>query len=418
MYKRLLGKPLQFFGNKLQIDVNYFAWGTIYTGIQQVIGIICGFIVTYLFANFISKTVYGEYNLVLSILSIITFLSLPGIDTALIQSVGQGYEASFPNAVRMKIKFSFLGSVALLGFALFYFISAKITIATSLIFIALIYPFLYSFSLTTPFLTAKRLFRLLTKLSSLSSVGFLIISALSIFLFPTALGITAGYTLGLIVPGMLGFIYALRFINKSSHTDPDLVSYSSFLTLISVLPWISSYLGQIILGTSIGPQSLAVFSIANGFLASVQKSFIVFYKPITAKLAAQSSKQHLSTLRTHGLKFVTIGVLLSVGLWICVPLLIKYFFPLYPEAISYGQVLSLSLIPLPLTWVLSDMMIYQKSKKVQVVASSIPHLIKILLYVLLVPKYGIWGLVFVTLFDRYSSLIIYLYPLSHKLLKK
>ena len=418
MIKSLLKQPLQLFGDKLQIDANYFAWGTFYTGMQQIIGVICGFIVSYLFGNFVSKTVYGEYNLVLSTISMITFLSLPGIDTALIPAVSHGHDKSFLKAVKTKMTFSILGSVTLLGFALYYFFSSKLVIAASLCLAAFIYPFLYSFSLTSAFLTAKRLFKTLTLLSSFSSVGFLLVCAISIFMFPTVFGLTSGYALGIIIPALIAFIYVQKFINKTSTLDPDLISYSSFLTLLSILPWISSYLGQIILGNTIGAQSLAVFAIANGFLASVQKSFIVFYKPITAKLAAQSGPQHFNTLRTHGIKFVCLGILLGAALWITVPFLITFLFRQYPEAIPYGQMLSLALIPLPLTWVLSDMMIYQKNKQIQIAVSIIPHFLKILFYIVLIPIYGIWGLVFVTLLDRYSSIIIYILPLSQKLLKK
>lgn len=418
MYKNLFKRPLQFFGNKLQLDANYFTWGALYTGLQQIVGAICGLLVTYILGNYVSKTIFGEYNLVISTLSLITFLSLPGIDTALVQSVGRGFDLSFPQAVSLKIKFSLLGSLALVGFAIFYFLSQKAVISTGLLFVAFIYPLLYSFSLTSAFLTAKRKFNILTILSSFSSVAFLVITVISVLISPTVLGLTIGYTAGLIIPAGFSYIFSLRYVNTHSTADPGLVSYSSFLTLLSILPWISSYLGQIILGNIIGAQSLAIFTIANSFLASVQKNFIIFYKPITAKLANQSTREQLATIQIHGLKFIGLGIMLAIILWISTPILINIFFPQYKEALNYAQLLSLALIPLPITWVLSDIMIYQKRKSIQLFASTLPHILKIFLFFVLIPRLGILGLVLVTLIDRYVSFVILAFPIAYKFLKK
>ncbi len=90
----------------LNLDINYFLRGSLFGFLQQFIGIFCGLGVNYLLGHVLSKSAYGEYNLVLSILGMLTFLSLPGIDTALIQSVGQGYEAALLQSTKLKLKFS------------------------------------------------------------------------------------------------------------------------------------------------------------------------------------------------------------------------------------------------------------------------------------------------------------------------
>lgn len=105
---------------RLHLDLAYFAKGSFYSLIQQIIGVSCGLTVSYLFGHYVSKQVFGEYNLILSIVSLITFLSLPGIDNALTRSIGQGFDGSFKQALVSKIKFSLLGSVALVGIALYY----------------------------------------------------------------------------------------------------------------------------------------------------------------------------------------------------------------------------------------------------------------------------------------------------------
>lgn len=83
-----------------------------------------------------------------------------------------------------------------------------------------------------------------------------------------------------------------------------------------------------------------------------------------------------------------------------------------------GRLLSLALIPLPLSWMLTDMVMYQKQKKPQILSSTFPQLIKIALYVILIPRFGIIALVGIVLAERFSEPIIPLYFLLKSAHKK
>lgn len=402
---------LNFF-NKLSklinLDVVYFAKAGFYGVIQQTIGVISGLVVSYLFGHYVSKTTYGEYNLILSVISLVTFFSLPGIDKALTQSISKSRDLSFIKALNIKLKFSILGSLALIGFGIYYLLNHNLIVAKGVFLAGVLYPLLFSFSIYSSFLTAKRKFKALAITASISSVLFLIIVAGGIFVLSTTIGITLAYLLAMIIPAIGGYIYSLRFIIKKSTVDADLSSYGIFLTIISVLPWISGSLGNVILGTKLGPETLAIFAVADNFLISVQKNFMVFYKPVTAKLAAQTNKQHLETIKIHFLNLISMGFVLTLFLWLITPFLISFFFPTYSEAIKYGRLLSLALLPLPLTWTLSDMVVYQKLKKTQIFICTVPPILKICLYFLVIPIWKIDGLVAVFLLDRYVTPLILL----------
>lgn len=414
MIKSLVRKLLLHFGSYLKLDAHYFVKGGAWGMLQQIVGIASGLTVSYLFGHFISKHLFGEYNLILSIISLFTFLSLPGIDTALVRSVGQGYDASLLQSQSIKIKFSVITIPVLLCVSIFYFIKGNFPIGSALVIASFAFPFLYSFSSYSSFLTAKKQFIILAIVSSLASLFFLISTAVSIFLFPSVSGLTTGYLIGSIIPAIIAFYYCKKFI-QSKKIDIHLPNYGSFLTIVSVLPWLSGNTGSIILGNLVGPESLAIYSVSLGFLVSVQKNFVVFYKPVNAKLASQSREEHLETLKKHGFKFFIIGVFLSFLLWLIMPFLVKFFFTTtYNDAIRYGQWLSLALIPLPISWVLSDIMIYQKNKRAQVLMSTVPHVLKIILYFVFIPLWGINGLVSLFILERYSEPIIPLLVLWHR----
>lgn len=391
----------------LGIDAAYFLRGSFYGTIQQLVGVVSGLAASYLFGHFVSKTVFGEYNLVLSILGMITFLSLPGIDTALIPTVAKGKNKSFIQGTQMKLKSSLLGIPVLLIFSFVFFLRNNPNVGKALIISSISYPLLYSFSTYQSFLVAKKKFALQATLASLSSIFFLTMLAIAILSQGSTIQIIIFYLIGMIIPSVVAFQYCRRFVNKKDTIDPDLPSYGTFLTVLSILPWLSGHLGNVILGTLLGVESLAIFTVANRFLNSIQKNFMVFYKPVTAKLAAQTTSQHLETFKNHAIKLVFIGVLLSTVMWLATGPLINFFFTKkYQESIFYGQLLSLALIPLPLSWVLSDMMIYQKRKKVQIFMSIVPPIIKIILYLIFIPLFKIMGLVAVFLLARYIELVI------------
>jgi len=395
----------------LKLDVAYFAKGGFFTTLQQIIGVTSGLTVSYLFGHFISKELFGEYNLVLSIISMITFLSLPGIDTALTRSVGQGYDTSLLKSTRLKMYFAFLAIPVLLGFSIFYFLIKQNTgIAIALAIASFFYPLLNTFTLYRSFLVAKHKFGLLALLSSFSSLSFLAAITVAIFFSPTTYGLILGYLVGIVFPSFVSFLLVQRFVKKSKKKDVGLSSYGAFLTVISILPWISGNLGNVLLGNMLGVEALAVFSVASRFLTAVQKNFAVFYKPATAKLATQSPKEHIETLKHHSWKFILLGIGLCVTLWIATPFLISFFFTKnYHEAISYGRLLSFALIPLPLTFAITDIIIYQKQKQPQIVMSTIPQIIRIILYFILIPLWKINGLVAIIIIDRIIGLLFPLF---------
>ncbi len=395
-----------FFLRILKLDISYFAKGSFWAMIQQIVGVSCGLVVSYFLGHYLSKAVFGEYNLILSYLGMLTFLSLPGIDLGLTQSISQGYDASFPQSQKLKFVFSLLGLPILLGISYYYYQIHQFSLSQGLLIAAILFPLLNPFTNYPAFLTGKRKFSALSFLSIGASIFFMIILSGTVIIFPKTPYLVAAYMLAVIIPSFAGFWYSLNHM-KNVSTDHNLPKYGTFLTALSVISWISGNLGNIILANYVGIESLAIYSVANRFFTAVQKNFVVFYKPITAKLSIQSSQEHVLTLRQHAWKFVLIGCALMAGLWLVTPFLITVFFGnKYFEAIWFGRLLSFGLIPLPLSWVINDMLIYQKRPKPQIIAATIPQVIKIFLMFIIIPKFQISGLILIIILERYADLII------------
>lgn len=412
--KETFSKILQTTEKYTGLDNTYFLKNSLFSFIQQSIGLVSGLAISYMFGHYASKSLFGQYNFILSFISLLTIFTLQGLDNALITAVAKGFDGSFQQAVKLKIRCSILAIPIFIGLAIYYLLTKQTNISISLLVASFFFPFLFSFNLFSAFLTAKRKFKTLALFLSLSSILTATAVSLSIFFTESLLIIIIAYIIGILIPSFYAYKYSFRFVKNNRH-DPKLFSYSLFLSSVSILPWTSGYLGQILLGALLGFESLATYSAASRFPLNVHKNIFVFYKPVTAKLASQNNKEHLETLTKHWWKLLLWGFILCAFLWLILPFLVNFLFTnTYADSIKYARYLSLGLIPLPLTWVISDILLYQQKKKAQITLFTIPPIIKLILFIILIPFYGINGLVFITVFDRFFMLILAIIIIRNK----
>ncbi len=389
------------------IDANYFLKGGFYSGLQQAVGLISGLILAYLFGHFASKAVFGEYNLVLSIVSIVTIVSMPGLNVSLLRSAGQGFDGSLARTVMARLIWSLLGIPILIVWAFYYRLENSSALALTLAITAVLFPLISPFQSTTYFFIAKKRFDLqawFTALSSVMTIGFI---ALAIFMNWGLVGIMTGYWLGQIVPALISLRGCQKLIKIRKKLDPDLLPYGYFLTGLQILPTIVAHISSILLAGMLGIEALAIYSVAAKFPGIVQKNYDVFSKPITAKLAGQSTKQHRATLTHHAGKFLLLSLVMFAGLWLSLPGLVTWFYgQQYLEAIKFSRLYSWSILPLPFIWLFDDMVTFQKRRVVKFMLSTVIPLVKLGAYLWVIPRWQITGLIIVLLIERLLTLVI------------
>lgn len=389
----------------LHLDTAYFAKASFYGFIQQFIGALSGLSISYLFGHFISKKAFGDYNLILSVLGFLTLVTLPGLDNYLTRSISQKYDSSYLRGIKIKFLCSLTGIPILLTLSLYYYLNNQIQLSTAFLITSLFFPLLAPFQLFNELLTARHKYKLITIFLSLSSIISLLLIGSSIIFTHNLVLITISYLLSMLIPSAFGTMYAFKFVKSLKKKDKDLMPMGIFNTLLTILPWSSGYLGQIILATSVSTEKLAVYAVATKLPSYVQKNLFVFHRPITAKLASQSYKEHLQTVKKHFVKLLLWGFLLAAPIYILSPYLINIIFTTkYADAVFYAQILSLSVIPLPLSWVISDILVFQKIKKPRLFNSMILDSSKIILYIVAIPIFQLNALVLIFIIDRYLSM--------------
>src|SRR3989344_778586 len=158
--KRLYTTAIDAVSVRLGIDIDYFVRGGVFGVLQQIVGLTCGLVIAYAFGHFASKTLFGEYNLLISIVSLFSLLSMPGLNTALLRSVGEGFDTSLSRALLTRLKWSLLGVPFFIGGSIYYHWQGSDVLPSLLILAALFFPFVFSFQVIQPFFTAKKRFDL------------------------------------------------------------------------------------------------------------------------------------------------------------------------------------------------------------------------------------------------------------------
>lgn len=411
-----MAKIVDWLGTSLGVDADYFVRGGIYGFIQQGVGLICGLVIVYAFGHFVSPAVFGEYNLMLSIISLLAVVSLPGMSMAVLQSVGQSYDRSLVGAVRMRLKWSFMGVPILLGLAYYYQQKGSDVMPALMVLTAVFFPLIYPFSTTQSYFVAKKRFDLQALFAAISSIITAVLVGGAIIIKQNLFWAMLGYFIGTTLPTIVSFWMAKSLVAKESKTDPDLLNYGYFLTGLQILPLATAHLSNILLAVWLGVGQLAIFSVASKFPGIVQKNFDVFYKPVTAKLAGQTIKQHYRTLARHVIKFVVLGATMFAVTWLLLPILIKIFFSQeYRGVINYARWYALSLLFLPVGWFLNDVIMFQKRRHSIMFLQTVLPLVRLVSYFVVIPRWQIGGLIAIILTERmaatvYSAVAILLTP--------
>ncbi|MDO8472319.1 MAG: hypothetical protein Q7T05_00710 [Dehalococcoidia bacterium] len=104
-----------FVKKKAGLNVGYYLTNTSVLTLSKLGGLVLSFATVYLFTHFSTKEAYGKYTFVFSMLDLLSILCLPGMATAISQSVARGFLGTLGYASAYRLRFSLLGSLALVG---------------------------------------------------------------------------------------------------------------------------------------------------------------------------------------------------------------------------------------------------------------------------------------------------------------
>jgi len=380
----------------LKIDTAYFAKGSFWLAVGQSASVIASLIMVIFFANFIPKETYGTYRYVLSVVSILTISTLPGIGTTLSQAVAEGKEGSFIQALYVRIKYGMLGAIIAIGISIFYYIvSANNSVVGAFIIAAIFLPFMDPLGMFGLYLHSKKKFKQAT-LYFIASQAFVLISMMAatiltknilviLFTYFGAWTITRGYCLWRII----------KIFPPNATQSPESISYGLHISALGVIGQIASSIDSFLLFNFVGPVQVATYTVSTSPIEQMRSVFKNIPTVAVPKLTKRTVHEINAVLIKRILLLFAIGTLLSGVLIVIMPFLFNIIYHQYSDSARFAQWYAPTLalrLPLSfLTAVTQSKLTHFKKKWLYF--GTIPNIVLIISLIIIVPIYGIMGII-------------------------
>lgn len=389
-------KWILYFEEKYKIDIHYIIRSNFWVYTRMIITLIGSLLVMSVFTRLSTKEIFGNYNLILSILAVVSLVSLPGLNNSVLFSVAKGYEGVYKKAVKVSFLWSLIGIPILLGIGIYYFYFDSQTIALCFILSSFIFPFMYAPNTYDSFLLGKKRFDLAAYFSIGSTIFYTITMVVLLYFFGNNLVIlVAGNLLSSALIIGISYFYSWKYIENSKH-DPDCIPYGYFLSSTNVVGTIAANIDKIVIGMFLGPADLAVYSIGIAIPIRIKDFLKIGLSPITPKLCQDSvnEKKILEIFKRLIVPLVGFLLIIAIIYWIFIgPFILLFFGPSYSDAILYSKIL-LIMIVLSVWGVLIGTFAVTKQKKTAIVLGfHVYPFLRILIFIICMYFFGVLGAV-------------------------
>lgn len=389
--------------NFFKIDLLYFIKNSIILSLGDLVAISTGLLLSIIFSYYLPKETYGEYSYILSIINISTLFSLSGMLTVISRGVAKGHDGVYAKCMESNIKWSFLGTLFIIGFYTYNAILFN-KINSLYLAVAFIFPLYTTADYYNAYFNGKKMFINSIKINSLFSIISFCLLSLSAYLNANAFILCLVYFASFILINGF-FSYKLYFKTLHAYYDTNDLTFGKHLSIMNALQILSLSLDKFLIGYFLGFQSLAIYMFAIILPEQLKNLFKHVADIAFPKLSKMSRSVILKDLPRKYFQFLIIVCIFTGLYYISIPFIFKIVFPKYPESIKYSQLFSISLIHYPTIIFILALQALKETKKLYIYNIVFP-LIQIIALVLLVPKYGILGAIYSRIIGRTIFIIL------------
>jgi len=328
-------------------DMVYLTKGGGWLMFGQFTSSIFAFILTYVFANFLTAEIYGNYKYVIATVGFLATFSLTGINTSVSQSISNHYYTSYKAGFKYSIIYSLPFLILCLGGSIYYIVNDNYFLGISLLLVSFMEPIVSSSSLYQSGLEGLRKFKTLSNFQLIKSF---IVSIVLIFFAlesknPLIL-IFAYYFTDLIV----SFFFYRRvkaILNEKSGKnidDEQMIPYAKHLSVSNLISNTAFHIDKILIFQTLGATQLATYS-----FALIIPDQIKTYVSKIGTLALPKFSQHLqknvgTVVRRKVLVLSFFLSIITILYIVCVPFVFKIFLPQYTDSILLAQIFGISIL--------------------------------------------------------------------------
>jgi O-antigen/teichoic acid export membrane protein len=391
--KRKVVSGLRWAEKYAKTDMVYLVQNSFWVNANTVITSIFSFVLSVLFARYVSKDVYGLYQFLISISSVLGALTLVGMNSAVTQAVARGHEGVFQASIKTQARYGFASFAAGSVVSLYYFLQGNHLLSFALLIISFSLPLTNALNTWSAFLSGRKNFR--GQFVFNQAVNFLYYAGLiaAIIYKPQTLPIICAAFVTNLVSNFFVYKRIVKKYAPNQNMEAEALDYGKKLSFSSILPMIALNLDNIAIFHLLGPTQLAVYA----FASNIPDRLLGLLRPISTiafpKLAAKHPAEVSKIISKRTFQFLGLSFLCGLIYVVCAPLLFKIFFPQYLTSVTYSQIYMLAVVistaaSLPITSLFAT-----RSKTIFAFNIANP-LFNIAVIYGLAYAYGIWGAIF------------------------
>ncbi|MFH1790305.1 MAG: oligosaccharide flippase family protein [bacterium] len=405
--KEKLVKKTMILQKILKIDLKYLLKGGFWLTAKQGVVSIFSLALTIGMANLLDKEIYGIFRYIISVASVLMIASLSGISTSIIESTARGYEKTFFPALKTCIKWGFLGGIASLLIAFYYYSRGNITLSIGFVIVSIFIPFFNSLNLYDAILVGRKDFRKSAIFCSIVQMTASIVLILTLLKFNNLYVFLISYFLIFSVMRFIITIISTKTIDKESEIDEENIKYGKHLSIMDIFGTLAKHIDKILVFNYIGAADLAIYAFATAPPEYVS-SFLGNAKNLVFPKYASADKKEIKKTLLRKMFLFTLVVFCTIILYIIfAPLVYNLIFPQYGESIFYSRIFAISLITVIGTLPLSLLQAEKKIMSLYKYNTIIPFISIIILFFSV--QFGLFGIILGRVITRYVNLIYVTY---------
>lgn len=360
------------------------------------------------FAHWTTKETFGTYQYVLSTFAILAIFALPGMNTALVRTVAQGYEGMLLLCAKTKLRWALIGTGTSFIISAWYLFHQNFVLGISFLIVAVFLPFMTTFNLFSTFWQGKQKFDIQSKYLILINALTASVLIPVIFFLDNLIVIVFTYFAFRSLLETIFFKLTLKRISNQRE-EKKAISFGKHLTLIEGAVMFGNRIDAIIIWQFLGPVAVAIYAFAQLPILKMKE-----LAPISSLALPKLSKKNIKEIKSHlfkkFLKLFLVSTPFALFYILLAPYFFKVFFPSYLESVFYSQILALTLILLPFLLLETSLVAEMKKKELYTIQFATPFL-KIVLFLTLVPLYEIWGVIYAILLAQIfnGGLLLYFF---------
>lgn len=376
-----------------QTDMVYLSRGGFWLIAGHIVSVLSGLLLSIAFANLLPVETYGVYKYILSLIGLLSIPTLAGVTTALTQAVAKNFEGTLMPAIKVRIKWGLLGGLASLILSGYYYFNGNYALTISFLITGVFLPFMDPLNTYVSYLSGKKLFKTATKYNLITQTAIALITISVLYLTNNLFLIIFTYFASRTLINSILLKFTLIKYKPNDQTSDEAIAYGKHLTLMNIIALVAAQLDKILVWHYLGAAQLAVYAFALAPIDQINGGILKNLATLAfPKLADSDSETIKKTFPGKINKFLLIMTAGAIVYIVLAPFLYKIFFPQYLASVIYSQFMAITIAILPLSLYNTALTAQAQKKKLYFLSYTV-SIIKIMLLFILLPLFGVAGVI-------------------------